>query len=89
MHRNVILEFLTTKHLDLAKAGYYQMTICSLGHDYGDNLIKLVKSEEEISIYHIKEPRIYEKRISFDDLADNLLMMAFELKTEIKFKKSE
>lgn len=89
MYRNVILEFLTTKHLDLAKAEYYQMTICSLGHNYGDNLIKLVKSEEEISVYHIKEPRIYEKRISFDDLANNLLMMVFELKTEIKFKKSE
>ncbi len=89
MYRNIILEFLTTKHLDLAKAEYYQMTICSLGHNYGDNLIKLAKSEEEISIYHIKEPRIYEKKISFNDLTDNLLMMAFELKEEIKFRKSE
>lgn len=89
MYRNIILEFLSTKHLELAKAESYQLTICALGHNYGDNLIKLTNNEDEISIYHIKEPRVYEKIISFNDLTNNLLMMAFELKSEIRFKKSE
>lgn len=89
MYRKVILEFLTTKHLELSNAKYYQMTICILGHNYQNSLLSLIKNEEEIAIYHVKEPRIYEKSMSFDNLTDNILMMLIELKEEIRFKKED
>lgn len=89
MYRNVILEFLTTKHLELNKNNYFQMTICKLGQKYDNEMLKLAKKEDIISIYHIKEPRIYHKEISFDVLENNIVMMAIDLKQEIKFNKKD
>lgn len=89
MYRNILLEFLSTKHLELNKNNYFQMTICQLGQSFNNQMVKLVKKEDLISVYHIKEPRIYQKDLSFDDLTDNIVMMAVELKEEIKFNKNE
>ncbi len=89
MYRNIILEFLSSKHLELSSNNYFQMTICQLGQNYDNQLLKLVKSEDIVTVYHIKEPRIYQKDISFDDLKDNIVMMAIDLKEEIRFNKTE
>lgn len=89
MYRNIILEFLATKHLELNKNNYFQMTICKLGQKYDNEMLKLSKKEDIITVYHIKEPRMYYKEISFDDLENNIVMMAIDLKEEIKFNKKD
>ena len=87
MYRNIILEFLTNKHLVLSDNGYYQMTLCELGRKYNDTPLKFVKKEDEINVYHVKEPRIYQKSYDFSKAESTILMMLLELKSEITFNK--
>ena len=89
MYRNIILEFLTNKHLVLSDNGYYQMTLCELGRKYNDTPLKFVKKEDEINVYHVKEPRIYQKSYDFSKAESTVLMMLLELKSEITFNKSD
>ena len=89
MYRNIILEFLTSKHLILSDNGYYQMTICELGCHYNDTPLKLIKKEDEINVYHVKEPRIYQKSYDFSKIESTILMMLLELKEEITFNKCD
>lgn len=89
MYRNIILEFLTSKHLQLAEQQYYQMTLCQIGCKYPNEPIKLIKAEDEINVYHIKEPRIYHKNYDFSFLDNSIISMMLEINEEIKFNKNE
>lgn len=85
MYRQVILDFLAIKHKELQKAKYLQMTICEIGRNYHNCLAKLIKKEDTVKIYHVNEPRIYEKEYDFSLLNNSIVMMALELKQEITF----
>lgn len=89
MYRNVILEFLTNKHLVLSQNGYFRMTICELGCNYSDTLLKIVNKSDDVNVYNIIEPRIYQKSYDFSVLESTIIMMLIEMKTEITFNKSE
>lgn len=89
MYRNTILEFLSTKHLNLSTQAYFQMTICMLGSKYSDSITKLIKKEDDVNVYHIKEPRIYHKSYNFELLESTIVMMLLELKQEVCFNKEE
>ena len=79
MYRNIILDFLSNKHLQLAEQNYYQMTICQIGCNYEDSPLKFIKNEDEINIYHIKEPRIYYKNYDFSNLNSSIIMKLITL----------
>lgn len=89
MPRSVLLEFLSSKHLELAKRGYFQMTICQFGTQYPNSYIRLLKKIDEINVYHIKEPRIYQKSYEFEKLNSTILSLLWEMKEEIVFQKEE
>lgn len=85
MYRNVILEFLATKRKLLQNSSFFQMTICQIGTNYDDFLIKLINKEDLIHVYHVNEPRIYEKEYSFENLHNSIVMMVMELKQQVCF----
>lgn len=85
MYRNVILDFLSTKRKMLQNSSFLQMTICQIGTNYDDLLIKLLNQEDLIRIYHINEPRIYEKEYSFEKLNNSIVTMVLELKQQVCF----
>lgn len=89
MYRNIILEFLSTKHLVLSENAYFQMTLCEIGCSYNESPIKFVKKEDEINIYNIKEPRIYHKSYDYSHLESTIITMLMEIKNEITFNKSD
>lgn len=89
MERQIILEFLSKNHQQLSEHFYTQMTLCLLGSHYDQQLATLFNPTDEINIYHIKEPRIYHKKYSFDKLENNIIAMALDVQTEITFNKDE
>lgn len=85
MYRNVILDFLSTKRKQLNETSYLQVTFCQLGTKYDNMLTKLLNKEDLVKVYHVNEPRIYEKEYSFDYLVNSIVMMMIELKQEVCF----
>lgn len=85
MYRNVILDFLSTKRKQLNETSYLQVTFCQLGTKYDNMLTKLLNKEDLVKVYHVNEPRIYEKEYSFDYLVNSIVMMTIELKQEVCF----
>ncbi len=86
MYRNVILDFLATKRKLIQETAYLQMTLCQIGTKYHNKLTQLIEKEDLVRIYHISEPRIYEKTYSFEHLANTIVMMVMELKQEVCFE---
>lgn len=62
MYRNIILEFLASNYETLHKNGCYQMTIVLFPFTtLGMN--RLFKEDDDVTIYHIKNPYTFEKII--------------------------
>lgn len=80
MHRNIILDFLSSKHLELAACGYQQMTICQFGRVFPPSYLSLITKNDNVNVYHIKEPRIYQKEYSLETLTSTIIDMMFESK---------
>jgi len=89
MYRNILLEFLSKKHLELSNAKYFQMTLCIIGQSNQNQLASLFENLDDINVYHIKEPRIYHKSYEFSIIENTILSMALELNEEIIIKKNE
>ena len=81
MYRKVILEFLSSKHLELSKNDYFQMTICQIGASYQGTIQEMLKKSDEITIYHIKEPRIYQKTYDFSKIDETIISMILDIVT--------
>ena len=81
MYRKVILEFLSSKHLELSKNDYFQMTICQIGASYQGTIQEMLKKSDEITIYHIKEPRIYQKTYDFCKIDETIISMILDIVT--------
>ena len=88
MYRKVILEFLSSKHLELSKNDYFQMTICQIGASYQGTIQEMLKKSDEITIYHIKEPRIYQKTYDFSKIDETIISMILDIKEEVTFNKN-
>lgn len=80
MYRNIILDFLSSKHLELAALGYQQMTICQFGRVFPPSYLSLVTKNDNVNVYHIKEPRIYQKEYALEMLTSTIVDMMFESK---------
>lgn len=89
MYRKVILEFLSSKHLELSKNDYFQMTICQIGASYQGTIQEMLKKSDEITIYHIKEPRIYQKTYDFSKIDETIISMILDIKEEVTFNKND
>ncbi len=89
MYRKVILEFLSSKHLELSKNDYFQMTICQIGASYQGTIQEMLKKSDEITIYHIKEPRIYQKNYDFSKIDETIISMILDIKEEVTFNKND
>lgn len=89
MYRKVILEFLSSKHLELSKNDYFQMTICQIGASPQGSIQEMLKKSDEITIYHIKEPRIYQKTYDFSKIDETIISMILDIKEEVTFNKND
>lgn len=89
MYRKVILEFLSSKHLELSKNDYFQMTICQIGASYQGTIQEMLTKSDEITIYHIKEPRIYQKTYDFSKIDETIISMILDIKEEVTFNKND
>lgn len=89
MYRKVILEFLSSKHLELSKNDYFQMTICQIGASPQGSIQEMLIKSDEITIYHIKEPRIYQKTYDFSKIDETIISMILDIKEEVTFNKND
>lgn len=77
MYRNIILEFLASNYEILHKNGCYQMTIVLFPFTtLGMN--RLFKEDDDVTIYHIKNPYTFEKNYSINNLEGTIVELLIE-----------
>lgn len=87
MYRNVILEFLALYKEQLNKFEYKQLTISLMGRFEISDISSLVLRPDQVLTYHVKEPRIYEKEISFEKFSETIMDMTVYSKEKVHLLK--
>ena len=88
MYRNIILEFLANNDQTLHENGCYQMTIVLFpSQTLGCN--RLFKEDDDVTIYHIKNPYTFEKTYSMHNLEGTIVELLIEDQNKKKFSYSD
>lgn len=89
MHRSLILDFLSKKRDQLNNFKFSHLSICMFGRLNHNDLSRLFLKSDEVIVYQVKEPRIYEKTYSLNNIEKTILDMVFFSKTKIYLRKED
>lgn len=88
MHRPLILDFLAVNNKTFTDNGMLALTIVLYNH-YLKGICHLFENQEEVTVYYVKNYRIYDRIRTFDDLENTLIPFLFELKQKTTILKEQ
>ena len=88
MYRHVILDFLSSNRQTLQVNQITQMTFVFFQEEHSD-ISRFCIATDEVLLYHIKEPYVFEKKYSIDQMTGTIIEIALEFDSPFFLQKEE